>query len=345
MDTTEQVPGPPEMRRGDARTRGLPKAHLHLHLEHSIRASTLGELATREGVALDDFYHFTCLSEFLGRGPTITASVTRREDLRRICLEMVEDEARDGVLYVEPMVLLHRWVPRFGSLDEVFWLVRRALNDAQALFNVEVGLMIGFGRHRDSVETAEDLARFAAAHAAEGVVAFGFGGDEALVGPEPFARACAMARDAGLLIVPHAGETTGPAGVTAALDALRPHRIAHGVRAAEDRRLLARLAAAGVVCDVCPTSNVRLGVVPSMEAHPVARLLDADVPVTLNADDPLEFRATAAEEYARVRDVFALSDEQLARIAETSARASGASADTKQRILQGIQRWRAESPA
>jgi adenosine deaminase len=329
--------------RGDARTRALPRAHLHLHLEHAMRRATLAELAAREGVALDGFFTFANLSEFLGRGAVLTGCIARPEDLARVCRELVEDEARDGVLYVEPMVLFHRWSPRLGSLDEVYALIWDALRAAGAATGVEVGMMLGFGRHRDAPAEAEVLARFAAAHAGAGIVAFGFGGDEARVGPERFAVACAIARAAGLLIVPHAGEDAGPASVRAALDALHPNRIAHGVRAVEDAVVLARLAGEGIPCDVCPTSNVLLGVASSLAEHPVAAMLRAGVPVTLNADDPLEFGTTCAEEYRRVRDTFRLTDEQLARIAATSATASGASAGTKRRIHTGIARWLHES--
>lgn len=337
MDHTASAPA---IARGDARTRALPKAHLHLHFEHAMRRSTLIALARREGVSLDGFFRFTNLAEFLGRGGAHRACVTQPEDLLRLCRELVEDEARDGVSYVEPMVIFQRWTPRFGSLEEVYRLVRGAFDAAGAAFGVEVGIMVGFGRDREAPAAAEELARFAAARAGDGVVAFGFGGDEALVGPEPFARACDIAREAGLLVVPHAGEVAGPASVVATLDALRPQRLGHGVRAAEDAAVLARLAAEGVTCDVCPTSNVLLGVAPSLEEHPLPRLQAAGVPVTLGADDPLEFGVTAAEEYRRARDALGCSDDQLAAIARTSATASGASPATKARILAGIERWR-----
>lgn len=328
-----------ETRRGDARTRALPKAHLHVHLERAYRPATLTELAARAGIALDGFHDFADLPGFLNRRPAIRPCIATPDDLRRVCREFVEDEAADGVLYSEPMAVLHRWPPSFGTLDAVYDLVWGALREAGRACGVEVGIMVGFARHRDTPAEAEALARFAASRAGAGIVGFGFGGDEALVGPAAFARACAIARAAGLLIVPHAGEVTGPADVTAALDALRPDRIAHGIRAAADPRVLARLAAEGVVCDVCPTSNVRLGNAPTLAAHPLAAMLAAGVPVTLGSDDPLDFGVTVAEEYARVRDALGLPDATLARIAETSATASGASPTVKARIVAGARRW------
>jgi len=325
----------------DERMRALPRAHLHLHFPRTIRPSTLAELAGRAGHSLDGFHDFTNLPEFLAR-PPIYPCISSAADLQRICTELVEDEARDGVLYAEPMIVIHRYVPRFGSLDEVFRLMREAFAEAGAAHGVEVGIMVGFSRHGDTPVEVEELARFAARHAGNGVVAFGFGGDDGRVGPEPFARACAIARAAGLLVVPHAGESMGAASVAAALDTLRPDRIAHGVRAVEDERLLTRLAAEGVTCDVCPTSNLRLGVAPGIAAHPLRRMLAAGLPITLNADDPVDFGVTCGEEYTLVRQALGLSDRQLAAIAQTSAWAGGASAATKERITLGIRRWLAD---
>lgn len=328
----------------DERIRALPRAHLHLHFPRTIRPATLREFAERVGHSLEGFYAFTNLPEFLAR-PPLSACITSAADLQRLCLELVEDEARDGVLYSEPMIVFHRLAPRFGSLDEVFRLMREAFVAASAAHGVEVGMMVGFSRHQDTPAEVEELARFAARYAGAGVVAFGFGGDEEQAGPEPFARACAIARAAGLLVVPHAGESMGAASVAAALDALRPDRIAHGVRAVEDERVLARLAEEGVTCDVCPTSNLRLGVSPRIEEHPLRRLLEAGVPITLNADDPVDFAVTCGEEYALVSQAFGLSGAHLAPIARTSARAGGASAATKERITRGIDRWLADLPA
>ena len=131
------------------------------------------------------------------------------------------------------------------------------------------------------VEEAETAATFAAAHAGDGIVGFGFGGDER-VPPGKLARACAIAREAGLMIVPHAGESVGPESVRAALD-LRPRRIAHGVRTAESPALLARLAGEGIACDVCPTSNLRLGVVSDLAAAGlIARTVDEGPPLAVS---------------------------------------------------------------
>jgi adenosine deaminase len=171
------------------------------------------------------------------------------------------------------------------------------------------------------------------------VVAFGLAGDEARYSPEPFAEAFTIARDAGLISAPHAGELAGPASVRAALDALGAQRIAHGVRAVEDPALLARLAAEGVVLDVCPTSNLALGVVESLSAHPLPMLLHAGVRCTLNADDPLLFGPGLLEEYATARTTLALTDHQLAATARTSIEASGAPHTIVEKAITLIGDW------
>ncbi|MDQ1509464.1 MAG: adenosine deaminase, partial [Actinomycetota bacterium] len=143
----------------------------------------------------------------------------------------------------------------------------------------------------------------------------------------------------GLLSVPHAGELAGPESVIGALDALGADRIEHGVRAIEDPALVRRLADSDVCLDVCPTSNVLLSVVPSIEDHPLPALLDAGVRCSLNADDPLLFGPNLLEEYEVVRARLGLDDEALAGIARTSLEASGAPDLIKARARSAIDAW------
>jgi adenosine deaminase len=281
------------------------------------------------------------------------ATVTTPGALARICRELLEDEAAQGVRYTQPMVTPQFYEAGgsgegphpagFGTLEDVWAVMRGAFSEASALTSVAWGVLIGAVR-TDSVALAERMARFAADHAGDGVVGFGIAGDEQAVGPEPFARACAIAAEAGLLVVPHAGETVGPASVYGAL-ALGADRLAHGVRSVEDPELLGRLAAEGITCDVCPTSNLRLSVVDELGAHPLPRLLEAGVPVSLGSDDQLFFVNQLADEYAVARDAFGLADSDLADIARTSARASGATVAVVDDLLTGIDAWLAGCPA
>jgi len=140
-------------------------------------------------------------------------------------------------------------------------------------------------------------------------------------------------------VIPHAGEFGGADTVAAAVDVLGADRIHHGIRAVEDPALMTRLAAEAVPCDLCPTSNVVLGVAPAIGELPIRQLLDAGVPITLNADDQLFFGHGAADEYAAVRDACDLTDDELATIARTSADVSGAPAATRHRLHRGIDAW------
>lgn len=322
----------------------LPKAHLHAHLILSARPETMAELADRYGIDVADAWTCGSLGELILKSPIAFGLIRTPDELARLCREFVEDEATQGVAYTQPMIGLYFFAKRFRmSPEEVLAIQDEAFRAASAATGVQVGYMCGILRH-DSPKDAETVARFAARHADRGVAALGVAGDELIPSLPSFRRAFEIAREAGLLVVPHAGETGGPESVREALDLLKPDRIAHGVRAVEDPDLLRRLADEGVTCDVCPTSNVTLGICSTIEAHQIPALLEAGVPVTINADDQLFFGPKVAEEYALVRDAFGLTDEQLAEIARTSARASGASAGTVARMLEGIDAWLATAP-
>ena len=315
----------------------LPKAHLHLHLEGSARPATITELADRDGIALTDMMTFTTLTEFVERYLIAVSTITRPADLERICYELLVDEAAQGIRWCEPMVTPQVHAPKFGTVDDVWSIMRRGFDRAAEETGIGWGVIVGHIRTMP-VELAEQMAGWAAAHAGEGVVGFGIAGDEQLVGPEPFARAFQIAAEAELLLVPHAGETVGPESVRGALE-LGAHRLAHGVRSVEDPDLPVRLAGEGITCDVCPTSNLKLSVVDDLASHPLPALLDAGVPVTLGSDDQLFFGSLLADEYAVVRQTFGLSDDELADIARTSARSSGAPPDRRDDILAGIDAW------
>jgi adenosine deaminase len=319
----------------------LPKAHLHLHLEGAMRPSTLAELAGERGLRPPAVgAGFTSFEDF---GPLYSAAAQLvregpRENLLRLVREVVEDAAADGAVWIEPHVnpLTYEADPG-AALDVLDAVIDEGCRTADRL-GIGFGVMVFARRNADPSEGVA-AARLAARRADKGVVAFGLAGDEARYPPEPFAEAFAIARDAGLISAPHAGEFAGPAGVSAALDALGAQRIAHGVRAVEDPSLLARLAAEGVVLDVCPTSNVALGVVESLSAHPLPKLLHAGVRCTLNADDPLLFGSGLLDEYTAARTTLALGDDRLAAIARTSIESSGAPRTLKDKAIALVADW------
>jgi adenosine deaminase len=316
----------------------LPKGHLHLHLEAAMRPSTLHELASEHGVTVPELTGFSTFADFIGVYQAATESLRRSEDLRRLLREAAEDGAADGAVWIELHVYPPLWFGRFGSDEDALDLTLDAARAATEATGVGLGLVLAADRTHDPAE-ATRMARMGIARREAGVTTFGLANDETGNPPEPFAEAFRIARDGGLVAAPHAGELGGPESVRAAIDVLGADRLGHGVRAVEDPELMARLADEGIVCDVCPTSNVILGLYPSIEQHAVGRLLDAGVPVTLNTDDPLLFGAGLLDEYESVRRAFALDDEAVAAIARTSIAASGAPDGTKRDALHDIAVW------
>lgn len=321
----------------------LPKAHLHLHLEAAMRPATLRELGERHGVHVPEMSGFESFSDFLKLYDAATEVLVGEDDLRRLIVETAEDARADGAVWVEYHVYPPLWLGRFGSEDEALDLTLALAAEATATTGVGLGAVVAIDRTAP-VEVGMRTAELAVSRMGRGVVALGLANDEAGHPPEPFARAFDLAKEAGLTCVPHAGELDGPSSVRAAVDLLHADRIGHGVRAIEDPDLVRRLADEGVVCDVCPTSNVVLGVFPSLEEHGIRTLVDAGVRVTINTDDPLLFGPGLLEEYENAQRAFAWDDATMAGIARTSIEASGADADRKAAALAGVDAWLSTAP-
>jgi adenosine deaminase len=315
----------------------LPKGHLHLHLEGAMRPGTLVELATEVGIPVPVVSGFGSFSVFAEMYVAACQVLSTPEAMVRLVREVVADAALAGAVWVEPAFYPMRY-PHLGGYVEVLDLVLTAGLEAAAELGIGFGLMVTADRTTDPAE-AVMLAHLAAERGGRGVVSFGLANDEALWPPEPFHQAFDVAYEAGLLCAPHAGELAGPESVRGALDTLHANRIQHGVRAMEDRELIARLAGEGICLDVCPTSNLLLAVVPSLEVHPLPALLAAGVRCSLNGDDPLLFGPGLLEEYQLCRDTIGLTDEQLADIALASVECSGATASIVGATRTAISAW------
>jgi adenosine deaminase len=316
----------------------LPKAHLHLHLEGAMRPSTLAELADRYGTAVPPVTGFGSFAVFVGTYTAACQVLRREDDLRRLVREVVEDAVLAGAVWVEPSLGPANHRDRLGADHDVVAVVLEEGRRAARERGVGFGLMIAAARDRGVVE-AVAAARLAVDFADAGVVAFGLDADEAAFPPEPFGPAFDLAAQAGLICAPHAGEFAGPASVRAAIEVLHARRVLHGVRAVEDPDLLREVAERGVCFDVCLTSNVKLGVVPTLEQHPLPALLAAGVPCSLGADDPLLFGASLLDEYDHARTTLGLDDAQLAEIARVSLRSGGAPSALRERALAGVDGW------
>ncbi|HEY2790769.1 MAG TPA: adenosine deaminase, partial [Micromonosporaceae bacterium] len=273
------------------------------------------------GLAVPDPQAFTTFAEFQRIfGPAFAVVQARPGNLCRTVREIVEDAAADGAVWVQPHFNPIVYAVT-GSPEHVLEAVIEAGRDEGSRLGVGFGLTMAVQRHQGP-EAAVSLARMAARYADHGVYALGLTGDELSFPAEPFAEAFAIARDAGLTAAPHAGELAGPESVRAAVEVLGATRIAHGITAARDPRLMDLLAERGVGLDVCLTSNRRLGVVTDLREHSLTTLLDAGIRCTLGTDDPLMFGASLVDEYEIARDVLGLDDERLAAIARSSVDAA-----------------------
>lgn len=292
-------------------------AELHLHLEGTVDRETvrmLDPLVSRDEVdrvwAFTDFPGFLECFKFVARrlrGPADYALVTQR---------MIQALAKQGITYAE--VTLGAGVVQWlgYDFDSVWRAIREAQREAQKRWPVEVWWNLDAIRQLGP-EHVMEIARLTAHYVDDGVVSFGVGGDEVRGQAMEFRDAYRYAKDAGLRLTAHAGETDGPDSVRNALD-IGAERIGHGIRAIEDPDLLRRLRDERIPLEVCITSNVRTGAVTSLEAHPVRRLVDAGVIVTLNTDDPGMFGADLATEFRIAEEVFGLSPPQLSEIRQNA---------------------------
>jgi adenosine deaminase len=331
---------PEPQSRGSRDLRDLPKGHLHLHLEAGQRPSMLRELLSRYALPTPEpgdgtFDTFSRIANIVFR------ALRSPDDYVRLLRDLAEDARAQGAVWLEPAVWITEATARrigLPDIEAVLQLLLGAAADAQAATGVGIGFMVASSRNHPP-EDAVELARLAARYAGRGVVSFGLAGDEARGPAEVFGEAFGIARAAGLICAPHAGEHGGPASIRAALDTLGARRIEHGVRCVEDPALVQRLADEGICLDVCPTSNVQLGVSPSLADHPLPALLTADVAVSLNADDPVIFGCDLLDEYELARSVFGLDDATMAMIAANSIRHSGAPAWLRTDALARIDAW------
>ncbi len=319
-----------------------------------MRHATLLELAERDGIVLPDslvtewppelsaadekgWFRFQRLYD-------VARSVLRTEDdVRRLVVEAAEDDVRDGGRWLEIQVDPSGYAARFGGITAFTDLVLDAVREASAVTGIGMAVVIAANRTRHPLD-ARTLARLAAQYVGRGVVGFGLSNDERRGSTTDFAPAFRIAERAGLMLVPHGGELVGPSSVRTCLDDLHADRLGHGVRSVEDPDLLARLVDADVALEICPVSNVALGVYSDLTSVPLPALLAAGATVALGADDPLLFGSRLAAQYATMRAAHDLSDATLADLARMSIRASQAPEPLRDDWLAEVDDWLSAAP-
>jgi aminodeoxyfutalosine deaminase len=276
----------------------FPKIELHVHLEGTVRPDTLRAIAKRNDYALPDdlesLYRYRDFVHFLEVFQFTVGALQHYDDYREIVVAYAAEAKAHGAVYLEGIFAPALW--RKVDTDELFSGVCDGAQEARELHGVEVRLTPDIPRVyslADAITTAE----YAVKYRDRGVVAIGLGGPEEGHPPEPYADAFALAREGGLASVPHAGEAVGAESVRGALDALEADRIRHGIRSVEDPGLVAELAGRGTVLDVCPLSNLRTGIVRSLEEHPLPQLVAAGVRCSISTDDPAMFDTDLSRDY------------------------------------------------
>jgi adenosine deaminase len=321
----------------------LPKVHVHAHLDGCYPLAAVRALAQRAGrhFAVPDEY--PTIWEFFDAYGTVPPLVRDLDDLRALCRALVHAEAAAGVRYLEPAIEPQLYAPRIGDLTAVTGAIVDALQEAAVEAGIEVGGNLTINTDQDE-ELAVTLAELAASFAGRGITALGTAGFVEPAGLARFAGAAAVARDAGLQVVAHAGQTGGPDSIREALDEIGATRISHGVHAIDDPELVARLVEERIVLDICPTSNVQLGVSGSLAEHPAPRLIAAGVPITLNADDSLWFATSVVDQYRTARAVWGFDDAALAALARCGALIPGMSERTRSEYEVSLAAWFTAAP-
>ncbi len=326
------------------RLRTLPKAEVHLHLEGCFEPSVIEQWAKSEGVALprprEELLKFSGLADFLGFLDLACGLASTRERLAELSYGLSKRLEENGTGYADVIINPTHWHAWHGRLAEMLDAIDAGFTEAEQDGLPPVGLCISLLRTQ-SAEAAIELVDTLVSMKHPRVVALSVDGNEATAGRTGprFAEAFRRAGRAGLRRTVHAGESSGPEGVWDAINLLGADRIDHGVRAIEDDSLLAVLAERAIPLGICPTSNIALGVYPSIQAHPIERLRAVGVRVSINTDDPALLSTRLVDEYQLCRRAFGWSDEITKAMARTSIESSFAVDEVKSALLKALSRW------
>lgn len=321
----------------------FPKVELHLHHEGAAPPAFIRQLAHEKKVDLegvfneDGSYAYKDFVHFLSVYEAATSVLKSPEDYARLTTAVLEECAANGVIYAESFIS-----PDFcggrdvGAWKEYLHAIQEAADQAEAVHGITLKGIVTCIRHFGG-EWAKETALCAAETKGDFITGFGMGGDENQFTQGTFKWAFDCAREAGLQLTTHAGEWGGPESIRQALDDLKVERLGHGVQVIEDEALMQRVIDEGVTLEVCPGSNVVLGVYRSIKDHPIKRLRDAGVKVTVSTDDPPFFHTTMTKEYEMLEQAFGWGAEDFTALNMTAIDAAFCDADTKTRIKQRLE--------
>ena len=328
----------------------MPKVELHRHLEGSLRLTTMLDIASKHGVTVPvNMFNLSGLvqvqdqdpmtfSNFLDKFKTLRLFYKSPDVIDRVTREAVEDAAKDNVRYLElrfTPVALSR-AEGFPLHDVMEWVVNSA-KEAAKKYKVKVGLIASVNRH-ESPELAEQVVWLAADYIKDGLTGVDLAGNEAEFKSDPFHGIFKEAKQTGLHVTIHAGEWGPAENVCDAILNLGAERIGHGVRVMEDDTVVALAKERGTVFEVCVTSNYQSGVVKSLPAHPLPRMLEAGLKVTVNTDDPSVSRITLSHEYQHVCEDLKVPISQLRQSVVNAAQASFLGDDEKTKLVESLKK-------
>jgi adenine deaminase len=327
----------------------LPKCELHIHIEGSLEPELMFALARRNGIrlpyasveALHQAYRFRNLQDFLDLYYQGMSVLITEQDFYDLAWAYLERARADNVRHVEMFFDPQGHTSRGIAFATVVGGLHRAIVDAGRELGVQASLIMCFLRHLDEADAERTLDTALAFR--DRIVGVGLDSSEAGHPPSKFKRVFARARDAGLFLTAHAGEEGPPSYVWEALDLLGVARIDHGVRSVEDQALVGRLARERIALTVCPLSNLRLRVVDDLAHHPLRRMMDKGLIVTVNSDDPAYFGGYVNQNYHAVSDALGLGRDEIAAIVRNGIQASLMTMPEKDKTLAEVDRVLAQT--
>ena len=314
------------------------KAEIHCHIEGAASPALVRKLAARHGIGLEGLfnerggYRWHDFASFLVAYGTASSVFRTRQDFRDLAFDYYTGIAAEGAIYCEIFIAPDIAAEAGLSYDEYVGGLADGIEAAEAATGI-VGRMIVVGIRHLGPDRVLEAAEQTAAHPHPLITGFGMAGDETVYRPRDFRQAFDVAQAAGLGITAHAGELAGPDSVRGALDDLGVKRIGHGVRSIEDPALVKRLADENIVLELCPGSNVALGLYPDIAHHPFRRLMESGVRVTINSDDPPYFDSSLGKEYDALAREQTISDMALTQATRTAIEAAFVDEATRARLL------------